>query len=37
MGILTDRIGPKKTGLIGQLIVLIPSPGGGAIAMTCPN
>jgi NNP family nitrate/nitrite transporter-like MFS transporter len=24
MGLLTDRIGPKKTGLIGQLIVLIP-------------
>jgi NNP family nitrate/nitrite transporter-like MFS transporter len=24
MGILTDRIGPKKTGMIGQLIVLLP-------------
>jgi NNP family nitrate/nitrite transporter-like MFS transporter len=24
MGILTDRIGPKKTGTIGQLIVLLP-------------
>lgn len=24
MGLLTDRIGPKKTGIIGQLIVLLP-------------
>ena len=24
MGILTDRIGPKKTGTIGQLVVLLP-------------
>jgi NNP family nitrate/nitrite transporter-like MFS transporter len=24
MGVLTDRIGPKKTGTIGQLIVLLP-------------
>jgi MFS transporter, NNP family, nitrate/nitrite transporter len=24
MGMLTDRIGPKKTGLIGQLVVLLP-------------
>jgi NNP family nitrate/nitrite transporter-like MFS transporter len=24
MGLLTDRIGPKKTGIIGQLIVLFP-------------
>jgi NNP family nitrate/nitrite transporter-like MFS transporter len=24
MGLLTDRIGPKKTGMLGQLIVLLP-------------
>jgi NNP family nitrate/nitrite transporter-like MFS transporter len=24
MGILTDRLGPKKTGMIGQLVVLLP-------------
>jgi MFS transporter, NNP family, nitrate/nitrite transporter len=37
MGILTDRLGPKKTGMIGQLVVLLPWSGGGASGMTCHN
>jgi NNP family nitrate/nitrite transporter-like MFS transporter len=37
MGLLTDRIGPKKTGLIGQLVVLLPLIWGWRFADDLPQ
>jgi NNP family nitrate/nitrite transporter-like MFS transporter len=37
MGLLTDRIGPKKTGLIGQLVVLLPLVWGWRFADDLPQ
>jgi MFS transporter, NNP family, nitrate/nitrite transporter len=37
MGILTDRIGPKKTGMIGQLVVLLPLVWGWRFADNLPQ
>jgi len=37
MGLLTDRIGPKKTGIIGQLVVLLPLIWGWRFADDLPQ
>jgi len=37
MGLLTDRIGPKKTGIIGQLVVLLPLVWGWRFAADLPQ
>jgi NNP family nitrate/nitrite transporter-like MFS transporter len=37
MGLLTDRIGPKRTGMVGQLIVLVPLLWGWLFADDVPQ